>query len=108
MAYYIVYSEINQRVLATRVFEECYDFVKLNMDAKTKYLDNMGNCKKYDKRKFIRDMYMASKKSWTDKIKIFELTEILIKSPGAFTTLIAKLHLTKDYNLYKQIREEVF
>lgn len=111
MAYYVLTSIQNNRILATRAFDEAYIFIKENQDVKIWSLRMYSRPKLrpdtcyMDKRRFLLQFYKNSNKSWADRIKVFEMAEILLTNASERTALFFKARIRKDYWRYKKIME---
>ena len=101
--YIVLTAERKKRILATKSYEEAYEFITKNTDAKTRMLDVSGKTKIIDKREFMRKFY----KNTDDKNKLFDLTDLMVKGNDNIRAFLKPLGLYEDYKLYKKVMSEV-
>lgn len=95
--YYILNSKKKKKILATKSYEECADFIIKNKDAKIRTLDSTPKLKILDKRVFLKAYYRNTE----NKNKFFQLSQLMVKGITNLNDLITLLELREDYNNFK-------
>lgn len=97
--YYILTSKKKEKILVTKDYNECFDFIVKNKDTKIRTIDHNAKPRILDKRNFLKDFY----KNVQNKSKFFELIEIMVTYSNNMYALLNLLKLKDDYNAYKKI-----
>tara|TARA_R100000781_G_scaffold113591_1_gene82419 strand:+ start:15724 stop:16047 length:324 start_codon:yes stop_codon:yes gene_type:complete len=105
--YYVITSKKWKRLVATRSFDEAYDFIMKNKDAKIRRMDYTARPKIMDKRLFIKEMYEDSQKTPEDKQRVFKMTDRLIKGKNNHRDFLVLMGLREEYLLWKEITDKI-
>lgn len=96
--YYVLTSKKKERIEVTKSYEDAYEFITKNHDAKIRTMDYNAKPKIMDKRVFLKAYY----KSTENKNKFFELIDIMVTGRTNIYDLLNLLGLREDYRAYKQ------
>lgn len=94
---YIITSNQNKGVLATKNYSDIFEFVIKNQDAKIRTVDFTGKSKIMSKQLFLKNYYNSEK----NQGKLFVLIQIMINSETAISTLISEMKLNTEYKEFK-------
>jgi adenylate cyclase class IV len=97
--YYIITSKKKENILVTKNYNECFDFIVKNPDAKIRTIDHTAKPRILDKRNFLKEFY----KNTDDKNKFFELVEIMVTYVNNMYDLLNSIGLKEDYKTYKKV-----
>tara|TARA_R110000823_G_scaffold310213_2_gene435025 strand:+ start:1127 stop:1438 length:312 start_codon:yes stop_codon:yes gene_type:complete len=97
--YYILTSKKKQKILATKDYTQCFDFITKNFDAKIKSMDISAKPITIDKRTFLK-LYL---KNTEDQNKFFLLSEILISGNNNLSAFLNPMKLMGKYRTFKKV-----
>lgn len=97
--YYILTSKKKEKILVTKNYNECFDFIVKNKDTKIRTIDHSAKPRILDKRIFLKKYYTNS----LNKYKFFELVEVMVPYVNNMYDLLNLLGLKDDYKAYKKI-----
>lgn len=97
--YYILTSKKKEKILVTKNYDECFDFIVKKKDTKIRTIDHNAKPRILDKRSFLKNYYENTQ----NKYKFFELTEVLVPYVNNMYDLLNLLGLKDDYKKYKKI-----
>lgn len=97
--YYIITSKKNEKILITKDYTECFDFIVKNKDVKIRTIDHTAKPRILDKRNFLKEFH----KNVQDKNLFFELIEVLVPYRNNMYDLLNLLGLKDAYKMYKKI-----
>lgn len=105
--YFLLTSKKNKTLLPTKSFNEAYDFIVENQDAKVRTLNYTAKAKIIDRRIFLTRFYKSLRSSdetenRIHKERLFQLTEIMVKGKTNFYDFMNLLELTEDYRVYRR------
>ena len=96
--YYILSSKKKEKILVTQNYNECFDFIVKNHDAKIRTINHSAKPRILNKSIFLKDFY----KNTEDKSRFFELVEVMITYRNNMYDLLNLLGLRDDYKAYKK------
>jgi hypothetical protein len=97
--YYILTGEKKQKILVSKNYVECYEFITKNKDTRIRKIDYSAKPRILDRREFLTN-YIANT---GDEVKFFLLSEILIKRKDDLRKFLNKSDLMQEYDKYKQM-----
>ena len=100
--YYILTSKKKNKILATKDYTECFDFITKNFDAKIKAMDISAKPIRIDKRTFLKSYLQNTQ----DQNKFFLLSEILISGNNNLFAFLNQMKLMGKYRTFKKINNE--
>ena len=99
MNYYILTSKKKEKILVTKDYNECFDFIVKNKDTKIRTIGHNAKPRILNKQVFLKNYYENTQ----NKNQFFELTEILVPYVNNMYDLLNLLGLKDDYKAYKKI-----
>lgn len=95
--YYILTSRWRKRILITKNYNECFDFIMKNSTTRIRTIDYTGKPKILSRVAFFREFF----KNTNDLSQLFLLMEkMIVRNSNRYDTIYL-MDLAKEYQIYK-------
>ena len=100
--YYIITSTKKKKVLATINLYECFEFIKVNKDAKVRTMNHTAKPRLIDKRLFIKRFLDHT----GNENRTFVLVDLMIKGVNNQNAFLIQNDLKEKYDQFKKITDK--